>query len=90
MWLDLAMATRVATTFRTDRLTVVYHYPASQAALARLCPYNQTVADRFEVYFGAIELANGFVELTDAKEQRSRFEADIERRKSSGQNKMCR
>ena len=83
-WLDLAMATRVATTFRTDRLTVVYHYPASQAALARLCPDNQTVADRFEVYFGAIELANGFVELTDANEQRSRFESDIERRKSSG------
>ena len=83
-WLDLAMATHVASTFPGDRLTVVYHYPASQAALARICPDDETVADRFEVYFGAIELANGFVELTDANEQKSRFESDIEKRKSSG------
>jgi lysyl-tRNA synthetase class 2 len=83
-WLDLAMATRVATTFPADRLTLVYHYPASQAALARLCPEDPSVADRFELYFGSIELANGFVELTDATEQRRRFESDLETRTSSG------
>lgn len=83
-WLDLAMATRVASMFPADRLTLVYHYPANQSALARLCPDDNTVADRFELYYGAIELANGFVELTDAKEQRARFESDLEKRSSSG------
>jgi lysyl-tRNA synthetase class 2 len=83
-WLDLAMATRVATTFQTDRLTLVYHYPSSQAALARQCPADSAVADRFELYYGEIELANGFVELTDAKEQKRRFESDLEKRKCAG------
>lgn len=83
-WLDLAMATRIAAAFSPDRLTLVYHYPASQAALARLCPNDDTVADRFELYCGAIELANGFVELTDANEQKKRFESEQEKRRSRG------
>lgn len=83
-WLDLAMATRIAATFSPDQLTLVYHYPASQAALARLCPDDDKVADRFELYCGAIELANGFVELTDANEQKKRFESDQDKRKSRG------
>lgn len=83
-WLDLAMASRVATTFAADRLTVVYHYPSTQAALARICPNDSRVADRFEVYCGSIELGNGFVELTDANEQRARFETDQKKRESGG------
>lgn len=83
-WLDLAMASAVAVTFAADRLTAVYHYPRSQAALARICPENDRVADRFELYCGSIELANGFVELTDGNEQRMRFQADQEARKESG------
>ena len=83
-WLDLAMASRVASTFATNQLTAVYHYPRSQAALARICPEDDQVADRFELYCGPIELANGFVELTDANEQRGRFLADQEKRKTSG------
>ena len=83
-WLDLLMASRIASTFSSDQLTVVYHYPASQASLARICPRDPRVADRFELYCGKIELANGFVELTDANEQRSRFEVDQEKRKASG------
>ncbi|MGI9202443.1 MAG: EF-P lysine aminoacylase EpmA [Woeseiaceae bacterium] len=75
-WLDLAMATGVAPTFDEKRLTVVHHYPASQAALARRCPDNPAFADRFEIYFGRLELANGFVELTDAGEQKERFQND--------------
>ena len=59
-WLDLVMASRVARRFPADRLTVVRHYPASQAALARLCPGDASVADRFEVFLGPVELANGF------------------------------
>jgi lysyl-tRNA synthetase class 2 len=57
-------------------MTVLRHYPASQAALARLCPDDPRVADRFEVFFGSIELANGYIELTDAAEQLRRLEAD--------------
>ena len=84
-WLDLAMAAHVASSFASDRLTVVTHYPASQASLARLCPADRRVAERFELYRGPVELANGFVELTDAKEQRRRFEADRARRRARGQ-----
>ena len=75
-WLDLMLATQVSNHFPTDRLTVIDHYPSSQAALARVCPDNPKVADRFEVFFGSLELANGYVELTDAAEQRRRCEMD--------------
>ena len=80
-WLDLILATQVAPVFEKDRLTVLQHYPASQAALARLCPDDPRVADRFEVFFGSIELANGYVELTDAKQQLQRMRADDEARR---------
>lgn len=75
-WLDLVLAERIVPNFARDNLTVMHHYPASQAALARLCPDNAGVADRFEVFYGGLELANGFVELTGAEEQVSRFERD--------------
>lgn len=86
-WLDLALATRVAPTFAKDRLTVLQHYPASQAALARLCPDDPDVADRFEVFYGAIELANGYVELTDAAEQRRRMQIDDAARRKRGRKR---
>jgi len=75
-WLDLLLATRVIPGFANDRLTVLKHYPASQAALARLCPADSRVADRFEVFLGPVELANGYVELADAAEQSARIAAD--------------
>lgn len=75
-WLDLILATRIAPTFENHRLTVLRHYPASQAALARLCPDDRRVADRFEVFCGPLELANGYVELIDAEEQRARMQKD--------------
>ena len=75
-WLDLLLATRVVPDFANDRLTVLKHYPASQAALARLCPADPHVADRFEVFLGPVELANGYVELADAAEQSARITAD--------------
>ncbi len=83
-WLDLVLANRVVPGFPPGRLTVICHYPASQAALARHCPDDAEVADRFEVYYGDLELANGFVELTDAEEQLSRFERDRDARRESG------
>lgn len=84
IWLDLLMATRIAPSFTATQLTVVKHYPASQAALARLCPDDVNVADRFEVFMGAVELANGYVELTDAKIQAARIENDQAIRKRRG------
>jgi len=83
-WLDLLLATRITPTFATDRLTVLQHYPASQAALARLCPDDSQVADRFEVFLGTVELANGYVELTDADEYSRRVQTDNENRHRRG------
>ena len=83
-WLDLLLSTKIIPTFSPDRLTVLQHYPASQAALARLTPDNPRIADRFEVFIGPIELANGYVELTDAAEQRARIQDDQQQRKERG------
>ncbi len=59
---------------------ILEDYPAGQAALARLKPGHPHLAERFELYWAGIELANGFSELTDPVEQRARFEAAIERK----------
>ena len=61
-------------------LVFVRDYPASQAALARLKPGEPAVAERFELYWDGLELANGFHELGDATEQRARFAADNRKR----------
>ncbi|MDB5620282.1 EF-P lysine aminoacylase EpmA [Tardiphaga sp.] len=60
------------------RLTVLFEYPAPEAALARTARHDPRVAERFEVYACGVELANGFGELTDANEQRRRFAADMD------------
>lgn len=83
-WLNLILAERISREFPSDRLTVLYHYPADQAALSRICPDDVSVADRFEVFVGTLELANGYVELVDPKEQMSRFEAEQNSRKQAG------
>ncbi|WP_286234602.1 elongation factor P--(R)-beta-lysine ligase [Thalassotalea sediminis] len=69
------------------RPCTVYHFPSSQASLAKVSADNSLVAERFEVYFKGIELANGFHELTNAKEQRRRFEQDNEYRLQMGKTK---
>jgi lysyl-tRNA synthetase class 2 len=56
------------------RLTLLYEYPAPESALARVSANDPRVAERFELYACGVELANGFGELTDAEEQRRRFE----------------
>ena len=83
-WLDLLLSTRLAPGFDAARLTVLRHFPVSQAALARTCPADDRLADRFEVFHGGLELANGFVELRDPDEQRRRMLADIEKRRATG------
>jgi len=59
-----------------DRPTYLTEYPASMAALSRLKPSDPTVAERFELYVRGAELANGYSELTDAREQRRRLEEE--------------
>lgn len=81
---DFIFSSVVVPTFDANKLTVVFHYPASQASLARLDEGDATLAQRFEVFFGDLELANGFVELTDAEEQLCRFKKDQETRANSG------
>jgi lysyl-tRNA synthetase class 2 len=60
-----------------DQATILYEYPISEAALARISPADPRVAERFELYACGVELANAFGELTDPVEQRRRFEADM-------------
>lgn len=67
-----------------DKPCFIYHFPASQAALAEISTEDHRVAERFEVYYKGIELANGFRELTDSREQRQRFEQDNRRREARG------
>ena len=62
----------------------LWKYPANQAALARLSAEDPSVAERFELYVGGVELCNGFDELTDPAEQRLRFEQDTQRRAADG------
>ncbi len=62
----------------------VFDFPASQAALAKINPQDSRVADRFEVYFKGIELANGFHELDNPAEQLKRFEEDNLKREEMG------
>lgn len=84
-WLDLLITHRIEPAFPPDQITVVRDWPASQCALARIRPGTPSVAERFELYLGSYELANGYHELTDAAEQRARFEHDLARRRQRGQ-----
>ena len=63
-----------------DRPTIIYDYPAKLAALAKLKKNNPAFSERFEIYVGGLEIANGFSELTDAHEQRKRFEEALKAR----------
>jgi len=62
----------------------IYHFPASQASLAKLSAIDNRVSERFECYFRGVELVNGFHELTDAAEQLTRFKSDNQLRKKKG------
>ncbi|TAK73716.1 MAG: elongation factor P--(R)-beta-lysine ligase [Gammaproteobacteria bacterium] len=83
-WLQLLMSYCIEPQLGHDRPYFIYDFPASQAALARIQPGNPPVASRFEVYVQGIELANGFHELLDAKEQRKRFEHNLRERQQLG------
>jgi lysyl-tRNA synthetase class 2 len=79
-WSDMlsrVLSEKVEPNLGQGRVTILDHYPAAEAALARKVPGDAQVAERFEVYACGVELANGFGELTDPEEQRRRFEAEM-------------
>ena len=83
---ELLLDQAIAPQFPKDQLTFIYDFPMQQAELAKI---NQNgVAERFELYIGAIELANGFQELTDADEQLERFKADNIKREQNNRNQI--
>jgi lysyl-tRNA synthetase class 2 len=76
-WLDLLMTHLIQPAMPANRITLVYDYPATQCALAKVRKGKTPVAERFELYVGPLEVANGYHELTDAAEQRLRFGRDL-------------
>ncbi len=83
-WLDLLITHKLQPAFPRDRITVVHDYPASQCALAKIRPGDPPMAERFELFLGRYELANGYHELNDGAEQRRRFERDNAMRRERG------
>ena len=80
-WADIfskILVAKVEPSLGLERPTILYEYPRCEAALARACARDPRIAERFELYACGVELANGFGELTDATEQRSRFVAEMD------------
>jgi len=88
-WLDWLLTQSVLPTFNQKGFTFLYDYPASQCSLAKVAANEQDilVAQRFELFYGENELANGFHELTDADEQLQRFKLENKARQKLG--KKC-
>lgn len=83
-WLDLLLTHCLEAGLGDNALTFITGYPPSQAALARLSDADPPHAERFELYYLGVELANGFQELTDPREQRARFLANLDTRRALG------
>jgi len=91
-WLDLLMTHHLEPKLGFTAPVMIYDYPATQAALAKLrqdVSHELAVGERFEVYIQGIELANGYHELTDATVQGIRFQEDCKRRADLGVPKMA-
>lgn len=82
--LQLLFVEKIEPQIGIHRPCFIYGFPASQSALARLNERDTRVADRFELYYKGVELANGFYELADPAEQKSRFESDNKKRLAAG------
>jgi lysyl-tRNA synthetase class 2 len=87
-WLDLLLVELVEPHLGSPRPTIVYDYPASQAALARVREEHPPVAERFELYVDRMELANGYHELLDAEILRRRNRENNARRAIDGKNEL--
>jgi lysyl-tRNA synthetase class 2 len=83
---DIDLIEKIEPALPVDVPVVLKDYPAELAALARLKPDDESVAERWELYLGGIEIANVYSELTDATEQRMRFEQCAEKRAAMGRD----
>lgn len=91
-WLNLLMSHVVEPALERGKMNFIFDYPSSQASLARtrflekssVCGSEIHVAERFELIINGVELANGYQELTDAREQEKRFLDDVALRQSRG------
>lgn len=83
--MDLILTDVIQPALPGECFTIVYDYPAEQAALARIRADDPPVAERFEIYLGQMELANGYQELTDGDEQLRRFERESALRAARGE-----
>lgn len=83
-WLDLLFSEVVQPSLGRDRPVIVTHYPASQAALARLCASDPRTAERYELFIDGVELANGYHELLDANELEDRNQRSLAQRAADG------
>ncbi len=81
---DMDLVEKVEPSLPLTRPVFLVGYPSSMASLARLSPDDPNTAERFELYAGGLELANGFAELTDPVEQRKRFEDEESARRAAG------
>lgn len=86
--MDFLFAVVIEPALPKNELLFVYHFPASQAALAQINPQDCNSCLRFELLWNGVELANGYQELTDANEQRQRFESDQKWRQKNGKPVM--
>lgn len=85
-WLDFLFSHQVQPRLPRHCIVFVYHFPACQAALARLHPEHPELAERVEVFIDGVELGNGYRELTDAVQQRQRFELQQQERHQQGKS----
>ncbi|MDX1346630.1 MAG: EF-P lysine aminoacylase EpmA [Thiomicrorhabdus chilensis] len=84
LWEQLVLTEVIESRLGRDGITVLYHYPAREAALAQICAENSKQAERFEVFVNGMELANGYHELADSETYQHRFEASLQQRAECG------
>ena len=82
LWQQLVLTEVIEPQLGQNKISVITHFPAKDAALAKLSSDNPNTAERFEVFINGMELANGYDELADSKIYRARFEESLEQRKS--------
>ncbi len=86
--LDYFLSIEIMPKLKSTGWFFIKDYPASQASLAKLKKSDTQVAERFELFYNGLELANGFSELQDANEQLQRFKNDNQSRKLNGQREI--
>jgi len=84
LWQQLVLTEVIEPQLGRNKISVITHFPAKDAALARICEENPATAERFEVFVEGMELANGYHELAEGELYRERFNESLEQRKDAG------